>query len=204
MSALTAIEAAIFARLLTLQHAGTPTSEAPFALVARYAGPVNREGLQMVHARYPCLLMKRGRVRPQLLVETVLHPFEQRASDAWTLIVAVEDPREVDDALVGPLPDVPGLLPLHDVVEACINGFVTDGLWTERPVHVTEYGDLDALTTRGVAYAAFLEIRADRTMAQCRSDDPASQPFDGVDGGVNLPRDAPRPTDPFTANTTES
>lgn len=200
MSALAPIEAAIFARLLTLRHAGTPTNEAPFATVARYAGPLTREGLQAALVTYPCLLMKRGRVRPQLLVETTLHAFEQRAGDVWTLVIAVEDPREIDDAMVGPLPDVPGLLPLHDVVETTINGLALDALWAGRPVHVTEYGDLDALTARGAAYAAYLEVRADRSMQRCPTDDPPAEPFEGTDGGVNLPPDAPQPTAPFTAN----
>lgn len=53
---------------------------------------------------------------------------------------------------------------------------------------------------RGIAYAEFIEIRADRSMEQAPIDDPASHPFEGADGGVRAP--APAPAVPYTADTT--
>lgn len=201
MSRLAPLEAALFARLLTLQHEGAPTAERPFALVTRYAGPLTRDGLQTVCAQYPCLLVKRGRVKPRLPVETTLHDFELVAGDVWTLVLVIEEPRTIDDAVQGVVPELPGLLPLHDVVERTVNGLRLDGLWSQRPVHVSEYGELDLLTAQGLVYAAYVEVRADRSMEEAPSDDPAAHPLDEITGGVNLPPDAPQPSDPYTADT---
>mgnify|MGYP000943000707 CR=1 FL=1 len=202
MSRLAPIEAALFARLQTLQHDGTPTNARPFALVARYAGPLTRDGLQAVCGQYPALLLKRGRAKPLLIAETLLRAFEQRSQDVWTLVIVLEEGRDIDDAMQGVMPETPGLLPLHDVVEASINGFDIEGLWMDAPVRVVEYGDLDTLTLRGVAYAAFLELRADRSMEQATRADPPAVPFEGIDGGVNLPAPAPQPTDSFAVSYT--
>jgi hypothetical protein len=121
-------EGALFAALsalLTDQPTG-PTDARPFACVGRYSGPVDPEqGLGEVAAQWPCALLRWNGEAATREVDTELAGVQDRAAIGFDVLVGLEDPRAIDDAIAGAA-GVPGLLALSDAVIAACNGLALD------------------------------------------------------------------------------
>ena len=107
MTTLAAIDAALYAALGVTQHSGTATDAAPFALVARYAGELSEEGIREAIAQYPAAVLRWDTGLGARAIDAV-EGVEDVATEAWTVFVALEEPREVDSALSATDTSAPG------------------------------------------------------------------------------------------------
>ena len=178
----TALLAALAACVATPQ-----TAPAPFALVARYAGPVTREGLSRVcGGQYPAVLLRFDGEVPTRIVNTLMAGIEDRGVAAWSVIVVSEEPREIDDAMNAAAVGAPGILQLLDVAMGAVNGLLIDGLWNQRPARVTS--TTVELVEAGVVYAYTARIEAMRDLPLAANPDPGINltPLSPIVGDVNL------------------
>jgi hypothetical protein len=178
----TALLAALAACVATPQ-----TAPAPFALVARYAGPVTREGLSRVcGGQYPAALLRFDGEVPTRIVNTLLAGIEDRGIAAWSVIVVSEEPREIDDAINASAVGAPGILQLLDIAMGAVNGLLIDGLWNQRPARVSS--TTPELVEAGVVYAYAARVEAMRDLPLAVNVDPgAALPLlNPVIGDVNL------------------
>jgi hypothetical protein len=121
-------EAALFAALTALQTTDPagPTDAQPFALVGRYSGPVDPEtGIAEAAAQWPCALLRWNGETSTREVDTELEGVQDRAAASFDVLVGLEDPRSIDDAIAGAA-GVPGLLALVGAVIAACNGLALD------------------------------------------------------------------------------
>ena len=187
---MTATLASIDTALLTALAAcvATPqTAPAPFALVARYAGPVTREGLSRVcGGQYPAVLLRFDGEVPTRIVNTLMAGIEDRGVAAWSVIVVSEEPREIDDAMNAAAVGAPGILQMLDVAMGAINGLLVAGLYNERPARVTSTAV--ELVEAGVVYAYTARIEAMRDLPLAANPDPGAglSPLTPIVGDVNL------------------
>lgn len=194
---LAAIDAAIFAALAALQHSGTPDTAHPFAYVGRFAGNVEGRSIREVCAQYPAALLRFDRA-PATRTVNAVEGVEDRATAVWTVLTALEEPREIDDAIAATDPLVPGALALVDAVTGAVNGLVIDGAWFDRRVRVVELGSPD-LIVRGRVYVHATRLEVLYVLSQVTPPDP-SVPLVQIAGDVNLEGtadDAPNPIDSF-------
>lgn len=184
---LSTIDTALFAALAAGQHTGTPTATAPFALVARYAGEASEQGIAEACAQYPSAFLRYdggGATRTVDAIEGI----EDAGLESWTVLVCLEEPRSVDEAVQGVSPLTPGFLPLIErVIELC-NGLVVDGVFRDRRVRVAEYGR-PVLIKRGALYVYSVRFECRRplpsvalTIAQAGT----AQALTAIAGDVNL------------------
>lgn len=164
-----------------------PTSTRPFALAGRYAGPVTREGLSRVcGGQYPAVLLRFDGERATKIVD-VLEGVEVRGVATWTVIVVLEEPRSVDDAINAAFAGAPGILQLLDAAISAVNGLIIPNeTWRDRPLQasVTQ----PELVDEGVVYAYSTRIEALRDLPQAVNPDPAAglPALNPVVGDVNL------------------
>lgn len=188
---LAAIDAALLAALVALQHNGTPSDVQPFAAVVRGWPPLDAKLLEILAAQTPGVILTWGRVKPQLVpnTDTILgtpQP-EARSPETWTALIVLEEPREVDDATQG-VSGLPGMFPLVDLVVGAVQGLAVAGTWQGRRVRVAEYGPEPKLSRRGEVYAAEVVIVAERTTPHV-TDGPATgaTPLDEIQGDNGPP-----------------
>lgn len=162
--ALGAVDAALYAALRTRAYESDagPSPTAPFARVARAWLPFDPKLLSLATPG-PAVLLVWGRVRPEIAVATALGEHEAHAADTWTIVVAVDDSREIDDALVSGA-NWPSIYDLVDLVLETVHGLAVDGSWHGRRVRVAEYGPNAALSKRGSVYAADIVVTVDRSL----------------------------------------
>lgn len=176
---LSAVDAALFARLRTLQHNGTPSALAPFARVVRGWLPIGQELLSLA-SNTPSLIFVWGRARPELAAGTILGDHEAHAADTWTVLVVADETRTVDDIVAANAPTRPSIHALVDLVLATVHGLALDGSWHGRRVRVPEYGPNAALSMRGSLYVADVVLAVDRIVPAV-ADAPTGEPLeDGV------------------------
>lgn len=182
-----AIDSALFDALALGQHTGTPTADAPFSLVARYAGEVDAPGIQEACAQFPAAFLRYDGGASTRTVDAV-EGTEDAGIESWTVLVAVEEPRVVDEAVQGSSPLTPGFLPLIDRVLALCNGLVFDSAFRDRRVRVADYGR-PVLVKRGVLYVYGVRFEArrvlpsvDLTVAQAGT----AQDLEAIAADVNL------------------
>lgn len=193
----TALLAALSARVTAPQ-----TAINPFALAARYAGPVTREGLSRVcGSQYPAVLLRFDGEVPTRIVNTLMAGVEDRGIAAWSVIVVSEEPREIDDAINASAVGAPGILQLLDVAMGATNGLLIDGLWGQRPTRVSS--TTPELVEAGVVYAYAARVEAQRDLPLAANADPgATLPLlDPIVGDVNLTGTGytSNPLSPFTS-----
>lgn len=156
------IDSALFAALALGLHTGTPTADTPFSLVARYAGEVDEVGIQEACAQFPAAFLRYdGGV--SLRSVDAIEGIEDAGTESWTVLVAVEEPRLVDEAVQGTSPLTPGFLPLIDRVLALCNGLVFDSAFRDRRVRVADYGR-PVLVKRGVLYVYGVRFECRRAL----------------------------------------
>lgn len=198
---LATIDAALLTALEATRHSGTPSATQPFAFVGRYAGDFTREGVaDVAQGLFPaCFLRWDGGVDARTV--DAIEGTEDVEVSAWSVYVALEDARSVDDAITTASTSY-GLLDLVDVATGVVSGLTVEGTeaagtyaetWHDRRVRVA--GRKTALVERGVAYAAQITVEARITLEQVTPADP-SVDLTSVRGNVDLAVDDPPPT-PF-------
>lgn len=200
---LAALDAALLAALVALQHTGTASDTQPFACVCRGWPPIDAQLLQILQGQTPGIIVVWGRARPQIVpgTEVILAESSQpesRSPETWTALVVLEEAREIDDATQG-VSGLPGIFPLVDTVLGAVNGLAVAGTWQGRRVRVSEYGPHAALSKRGEVYVAEVVIVAERTTPHVTdAADPDAVPLEGMDG-TNGP-----PTNRFDRSTVDT
>ena len=162
---LASLDAALYAALTATQlvTASGPTVARPFALVGRYAGELSTVGIQETCAQYPAALLRYDGGASARTVDAI-EGVDDTGTEAWTVLVAVEEPREIDDAIAATSAQVPGALALIDAVLLALNGLVFDDAWRDRRVRVAGYAP--ALIARGTVYVYGVRFEARRQLPQ--------------------------------------
>jgi hypothetical protein len=184
---LSTIDTALFAALALGQHTGTPTSDAPFALVGRYAGEVNEAGITDAAAQFPSAFLRYDGGASTRTVDAV-EGTEDAGLESWTVLVCLEEPRAVDEAVQGSSPLTPGFLPLIERVLELCNGLVFDGAFRDRRVRVADYGR-PVLVKRGVLYVYSVRFECRRplpSVALTTAQASNGQALTAIAGDVNL------------------
>jgi hypothetical protein len=191
------IDAALFGALKNLE-ASPPIVAAPFALVGRYAGEPTKDGLTEVCAQYPAALLRFDTETGTRDIDTIGPDSEDRMADRWTVIVAVEDPRSIDDAMVG-APGTPGALALIGAVTGACNALFVPGLWRNRSIRQVSVAPIQALIHRGSAYAYAIVFEALRVAEEAADPIVSQQNLNLIHGNVNeqVPPGGDPPTNPF-------
>lgn len=180
---LAGIDATLFQALAGLAHAGEASDAHPFALVARHTGTWAREALHHVAGQYPVCLLRANGAAYSLAADTLLGDVESRAPEGWSVLVAVEEPRDATAALQGAA-DVPGLLTLIDLVLGAVNGLAVDG--AERNARAAGWRWVPELVRDGVVTAAEVLFVVDRIPPSVAAL-PQGEPFEGADGDTHVP-----------------
>lgn len=177
-------DSAIYTALSALQiNVTTGTTEArPFAAVGRYAGDVSDEGIREAVTQYPAALLAFGGEQVTRTVNTIGGDAEDRGLCRWTVYVAAEDPRAIDDGTVGAAA-APGVYRLTDSVLGVLSGLPLDGAWFDRRLRAA--GTREALIKRGVVYVYALDFEAARALPQATPTDTSVDLVD-INGDVNL------------------
>lgn len=190
------IDQALFVALSALQTAVPtgPTTAAPFALVARWAGDLTEDAIGEACGQYPCALLCWDGEQSARDIDTQGPDSEDVGHAAWSVIVALEDPRGIDDAIQGAT-GVPGALTLVGQAIGACNALFVAGLWRGRSVR---YLRTDRLRTkRGVFYAYACRFEALRTVEDAADPTISEQDLLGIDGDENLEGSEDAPPDPF-------
>lgn len=200
------IDAALFTALQALES-GPPTDTQPFALVGRYAGRWTREGVvAQCAAQYPAALLRQDREEGRRTVDGVGYNSQDVGTARWTVLVVLQEPRAVDDAVQGAT-GVPGMLTLQGAVTGALNALVVTGLWHGgRTVRYVRAADYEPLIHLGVAYAREVVFEAQRVVEDAADPVESTQDLLGIDGDVNLTPDSgdsysPNPFGEFNADT---
>lgn len=193
---------AALSTLLTDQSTG-PTASLPFALVGRYAGELDADAIMEVCAQYPAALLAYGGETITRTVNTIGGDSEDRSLVRWTVYVAVEDVRAIEDGTVG-VSTAPGGLRLIDAVLGVLSGLPLSSAWFGRRLRCV--GTREALIRRGTVYVYAIDFEAARALAQVTPTD-TSEDLTAIAGDVNLvgtydDDDPENPVVQFVADTT--
>lgn len=153
------IELVLYTALDTLD-AGPPTTTQPFAVVGRFAGEVPQEGLGEVCAQYPAALLRfDDEASARDVIGFGAASIEDRTVASFTVLVAVEDPRSIDDGMIGDA-NVPGALRCVEAVIAACNGLTfTDA---HQRLSTRYAGTRPVLIRRGTVYVYGVRFEAQR------------------------------------------
>lgn len=178
------IDTALYTALDALD-AGPPTASQPFAMVGRYAGAVTEEGLREVGAQYPCALLRFDGETSTRVVEVWSADSDDRAIGSWTVLVGVEDPTSLDNAINSAVPRS-GYLQLVGAVLSACNALAVTGTWQYLTVRYAELRP--ELIKRGSVYVWAVRFEVRRQPETATNTDPAaSLPYvNPIDGDVNL------------------
>jgi hypothetical protein len=186
------IDAALYAALGALVS-GPPVAATPFAVAARYAGPVTKRGLSNVcREQYPAVLLRFDGEADTRDIDTWGTQSEEVGDSSWSVIVVAEDPREVDQGMVGDA-NAPGALRLIDAALAAVNALAVANTYQSRTVRAVE--TRAELIEDGVVYAFATRLVARRVLPQATNPDPAAglpyvQPMVGAENLIDGHGDA--------------
>ena len=181
------IDSAINTALLALVS-GPPAEATPFAVAARYAGPVTKRGLSnVVREQYPAVLL---RFDGEAITRDILvwGAYSEEVGDAsWSVIVVAEDPREVDEGILGNAA-TPGALRLIDSALGAVNALLVANTYQGISLRAAE--TRPELVEDGVVYAFSVRIVARRVVPQATNPDPAAglpyvQPIVGTENLID-------------------
>ena len=161
------------------------TAARPFALVGRFAGALDEDSIREVVTQWPAALLAFGGEAVTRTVSTLAGDSEDRGTVRWTVYVAAEDPRAIDDGVVG-TSTAPGSYILADAVLAALNGLPLSGAWFSRTLRTS--GVREALIRRGVVYVYAIDFEAMRALPQVTPTD-SSVTLGEIAGDVNIPFD---------------
>jgi hypothetical protein len=183
---LTSIELALYTALSGLLTNVTtgPTTARPFACVARYAGQVPQEGLAEAAAAWPCALL---RFDDDISTRDVhgfgVESIEDRALASFSVLVGVEDPRDIADGMIGDA-NVPGLLRLVDAVIAACNGVTFADPHMQMSIRYA--GTRAELVKRGTVYVYAVRFDATRDAAAVAFDASGATLIPSVNSDINI------------------
>lgn len=186
MATLTSIELALYTALSALLTDVTtgPTTTRPFAFVGRYAGEVPQEGIGEAVAAWPCALL---RFDDDMSTRDVLgygvEAIEDRALASFSVLVGVEDPRDIADGMIGDA-NVPGLLRLVDAVVAACNGVTYSAPHMQMSVRYA--GTRRELVRRGAIYVYAVRFDATRDAASVAFDASGATLIPSVYSDINI------------------
>ncbi len=173
-----AVEAALFARLLTLKKhppaATPPTPPGPFVHVDRYGGEWTPAGVdERLKGRLPGVLLAFEGAAPTggedgAEVDTILHDVEQQQRLVWRVFVGVADARGDAAGTVG-FAGQPGVLKLARLVKEALVGLRIPGLAGRDVVRFVDQRPWSIRT--GVHYVHF--VRVSTRLSLRGADDPA-------------------------------
>jgi hypothetical protein len=181
------IDSALNTALVALVS-GPPVAATPFAVAARYAGQVTKRGLSnVVREQYPAVLL---RFDGEAITRDVLvwGAMSEEVGDAsWSVIVVAEDPREVDEGMVGNAA-TPGALRLLDSALGAVNALVVANTYQGITLRAAE--TRPEFVEEGVVYAFSARIVARRVIPQAVNPDPAAdlplvQPIIGAENLID-------------------
>lgn len=158
------------------------TAARPFAMVGRFAGALSEDTIAEVCAQYPAALLAYGGEQVSRTVNTIGGDAEDRSLVRWTVYVAVEDVRAIEDGTVG-ISTAPGGLRLVDSVLGVLSGLPLDDAWFDRRLRCV--GVREALIKRGTVYVYAIDFEAMRALPQVTPTD-TSVTLTEVRGDVNL------------------
>lgn len=179
------IDSAVYTALQALVS-GPPVAATPFAVCARYAGPVTKRGLSNVcREQYPAVLLRFDGETDVRDILTWGLSTEEVGDSSWSIITVVEDPREVDEGLVGNT-SAPGAYRLIDTVLGAVNSLLVANTYQSIPLRAA--GTQAELVEDGVVYAYATRITARRVLPQATNTDPAAALplLNPIRGGLNL------------------
>ncbi len=196
---LATLDAALLTALEATRHTGTPSASQPFAFVGRYAGDFTSEGAaDVAQGLFPACFLRWDGGSDSRTVDA-LEGTEDVETSAWSIYVALEDARSIDDGITTSSTSY-GLLDLVDAATGVVSGLTVDGsdaagtyaeTWRDRRVRVASRRTV--LVERGVAYAAQIVLEARIALAQVTPAD-TSVNLTIIRGDVELPEDdAPNP-----------
>ena len=202
---LATLETAMFSALsaLLINVTTGTTAARPLALVGRYAGVLAEDSIMEVCTQYPAALLAYLGEQVTRTVNTIGGDSEDRSLVRWTVYVAVEDVRAIEDGTVGAT-TAPGGLRLVDSVLGVLSGLPLDDAWFDRRLRCV--GVREALIRRGTVYVYAVDFEAMRALPQVTPTD-TSVALDAIYGDVNLTGtiDGDNPDNPvvqFIADTT--
>ena len=158
------------------------TAARPFALVGRFAGPLSEDTITEVCTQYPAALLAYGGEQVTRTVNTIGGDAEDRSLARWTVYVAAEDVRAIEDGTIG-ITTAPGGLRLVDSVLGVLSGLPLDNAWFDRRLRCV--GTREALIRRGTVYVYAVDFEASRPLPQVTPTD-TSVDLTAVHGDVNL------------------
>lgn len=170
-----------------LINATTGTTAArPFAMVGRFAGSLDVTSIREVVTQYPAALLAFSGESVTRTINTLAGDAEDRGLCQWTVYVAAEDARAIDDGTIGTT-TAPGVARLIDSVLSVLNGLPLSGAWMGRRLRCA--GTRPALVARGSIYVYSIDFEASRALPQVTPTD-TSVTLGEIRGDVNLPFDA--------------
>lgn len=123
---------------------------------------MNEQGIIDACAQYPSAFLRYDGGASTRTVDAV-EGVEDAGLESWTVLVCLEEPRAVDEAVQGSSPLTPACLPLIErVIELC-NGMVFDGAFRDRRVRVADCTS-PVLIKRGSLYVYSVRFEARRPL----------------------------------------
>lgn len=181
------IDEALYAALTPLVS-GPPVAATPFAVAARYAGPVTKKGLSNVcREQFPAVMLRFDGEVITRDIQTWAYS-EEVGEASWSVITAVEDPREVDEGMLG-VANSPGALRLIDTAINAVNALLVANTYQGISLRAAE--TRPELIEEGVVYAYSTRIAARRVVGQADNPDPAADLplLNPMDGNLNIIND---------------
>lgn len=184
---LATIDAALYSAISPLVS-GPPVAATPFAVAARYAGPVTKQGLSNVcREQYPAVMLRFDGETITRDIQTWAYS-EEVGEASWSVITVVEDPREVDEGMYGDA-NAPGALRLIDAALDAVNALLAANTYQGISLRAAE--TRPELIEEGVVYAYSTRIAARRVIGQADNPDPAADLplLNPMDGAINVIND---------------
>lgn len=178
------IDAAMYTAISALVS-GPPVAATPFAVAARYAGPVTKAGLSNVcREQYPAVMLRFDGETIVRDIQTWAYS-EEVGEASWSVITVVEDPREVDEGMLGNA-NAPGALRLIDSALGAVNALLVTNTYQGISLRAAE--TRPELIEEGVVYAYSTRIAARRVVPQADNPDPSTNLplLNPMDGDINL------------------
>lgn len=196
------IDGTLYTALSTLV-AAEPSTNAPFASIIRFVGPVPGEGLPA--AKFPCVALRFDEEVSDFDVD-VIADAESASVATWSVLVQVDDPQDIDRGMVGngPAKGQTGILRLVVSVQGVLNALAIDGTYRGRRLKYTGTKPEQVVRNGIYVYAVKFAARLLPPIAPTPDD---SHDLDEIRGDVNLEDtlndDAPgNPVVQFIADTT--
>ena len=164
--------------------ASPSTDTLPFAMAGRWCGQITAEhGLSPeAMAQTPCVFLRWDGSSSAPDVLTLVGDAEDRVREQFTVFIAVDDPRGMDDILVGGAGAI-GIYTMLDRVETAVNGLIVADTLRNTRVRLADTRPFYAQSGR--SYIAAMVFSAERAAASVTPPD-TSVTLSTAQGDINL------------------